>query len=399
MKTPTHITHQVTTRYWSKWRDWLVEPPAAAICFSLQPPTREQVTHQDKVVDVWLREWEQWQIQHPGGVLRPKTLETPFGPQQIKTHVDFASATALASTHPDTAAHWQRAQSRAQQTLGEGVITPDLRQQLPAIVDLADADYAILLAATTWFRHNPRSGLLPRQVPVEGMHTKWLAKHRRLVRAMLGMGSPTDSNSADANELASDDLDLLGLRALPPLVDLILNDSLDRVRVDELKHLRAPAPELARMALRPSVVLVVENKESALILPDRPGLVVVHSLGNHLGVLTTLPWLQDSQVMYWGDLDRAGLTLLSRARALIPTIRSVLMDVDTLSRYRHLAVPEHLARIDEPAPTLTPEERSTYEALLDGHSFGEHLQLEQERLPEDYVLEQVANALRQVPHL
>ena len=57
---------------------------------------------------------------------------------------------------------------------------------LARIVDLDDYDFTTLLAATTWFRADPRSGLTVRSVPVPGMHTKWLARHRSMVIACLG---------------------------------------------------------------------------------------------------------------------------------------------------------------------------------------------------------------------
>ena len=70
--------------------------------------------------------------------------------------------------------------------------------------------------------------------------------------------------------------------------------------------------------IHPETVVIVENKESAYLVPDRPRTVIVHSLGNHLNVLDKIGWLPAADQLYWGDLDRAGFTLLSRARARLP---------------------------------------------------------------------------------
>jgi hypothetical protein len=90
-----------------------------------------------------------------------------------------------------------------------GAVAPYLQQ----IVDLDDADFEILLDATTWFTENPRSGLTIRQVPVPGMHTKWLARHRGLVLACLSIAVQPDSDTDQpGEELRQDNLDPLGLK-------------------------------------------------------------------------------------------------------------------------------------------------------------------------------------------
>ncbi len=45
-------------------------------------------------------------------------------------------------------------------------------------------------------------------------------------------------------------------------------------------------------------------------------------------------WLDSCALWYWGDIDIEGLTILSRLRSLFPQTRSLLMDGETLSRWR-----------------------------------------------------------------
>jgi hypothetical protein len=109
------------------------------------------------------------------------------------------------------------------------------------------------------------------------------------------------------------------------------------------------------------------------------GLAIIHSLGNHLDVLTRLPWLQHDRCWYWGDLDRHGFTLLSRARAMVPNLESLLMEPGDIETYRPLGVEENLDRYDQPASTLTAAESTALAALqLIG---GKYLRTEQERIP------------------
>ena len=257
------------------------------------------------------------------------------------------------------------------------------------IVDLDDADFEILLRADRWFTENPRSGLTIRQVPIPGMGTKWLARNRRLVLACLNITEQSHAGEAD-EELEQDDLDPLGLKALPVHVDVILADPADRALVGGLRHLSAPLPEVDALPIHPETILIVENKESAYLVPDRPRTVIVHSLGNHLNVLDEIGWLDGARQLYWGDLDRAGFTLLSRARARLPRLVSVLMDPATFEEHRSLAVKDK-TRADIPDSNLTDNETVALAALSVEHDT--YQRLEQERLPSLFILDQLSRAM------
>ena len=138
----------------------------------------------------------------------------------------------------------------------------------------------------------------------------------------------------------------------------------------------------------------MENKEPALTWSDTTGLVVIHSLGNHLDVLGRLPWIRHDSCWYWGDLDRHGFTLLSRARTMIPRLESLLMTPGDIETYRPLGVEENLDRYDQPDSTLTPAEASALAALQ--LTDGKYLRTEQERIPvsdAERALEQARNGL------
>ncbi len=242
-----------------------------------------------------------------------------------------------------------------------------------------------------------RKNWLAKVVPVPGMHTKWLARHRGMVLACLG--TPTDSSEstestgdADPVDIPADDLDALGLRPLPREISVILADPVLRAAVGGLRQISAPVDELAGLQIRPDAILIVENKEPALAWSDTAGLVVIHSLGNHLDVLSRLPWIRHDHCWYWGDLDRHGFTLLSRARSMISRLRSLLMASGAIEAYRPLGVEEDLDRYDQPDSTLTLAEASALAALeLTG---GKYLRIEQERIlvsDAQYALEEARN--------
>jgi hypothetical protein len=232
------------------------------------------------------------------------------------------------------------------------------------------------------------------------MHTKWLARHRGMVLACLGTPttpgeSAESTGDADPVDIPADDLDALGLRPLPREIGVVLADPALRAVVGGLRQINAPVDELADLQIHPDAVLIVENKEPALAWSDTTGLVVIHSLGNHLDVLSRLPWIRHDRCWYWGDLDRHGFTLLSRARTMVPRLASLLMAPDDTETYRPLGVEENLDRYDQPDPTLTPAEASALAALQ--LTEGKYLRTEQERIPisdAEHALERVRNLLQ-----
>lgn len=206
---------------------------------------------------------------------------------------------------------------------------------------------------------------------MRGFDSKWLGTHRAVV---------SDLVSASAGD------DGLGLVDADPLI---------RVRIlDPALHpggphdFAAPPAELAGLALAPTTVLVLENLESLLALPPLPGGVAAHGSGFAVGALAQLPWVRRTRVLYWGDLDSNGFAILHAFRSKLDTVESVLMDAETLHAHRELWVAE-----PKPArgsyPTLDAEESAAFDALRDAGD----VRLEQERIPWEYALAAITQAL------
>jgi hypothetical protein len=383
MHSPEYVLEKAQNRYRSVWRDALMDGGSGEYAVPLDPPSAAAITDRAGEVSAWLTCWRQWSAQHPDVSLRTRTVHTKFGDQPVCTHLDIPGISALASLSPATDVHWQRARDRWGQ-LRRDQAGQTVRPWLARIVDIDDYDFATLLAAVNWFRAHPRSGLTVRSVPVPGMHTKWLARHRGMVLACLGIQTDSSESieppgNSDPADIPAGDLDALGLRPLPREISIVIADPVLRTAAGGLRQITAPVDELAGLQIHPDAVLIVENKEPALAWSDTAGLAVIHSLGNHLDVLSRLTWIRHDSCWYWGDLDRHGFTLLSRARTMIPRLESLLMRPGDIETYRQLGVKENLERYDEPDSTLTPAEASALAALqlIDG----KYLRTEQERIP------------------
>jgi hypothetical protein len=276
---------------------------------------------------------------------------------------------------------------------------------LAEAIRLDDDDFNRALGVAAWLAEHPNCGLMPRQLPVEGIGTKWITSHSRLLTLLVspdsGSAEPAepsaasaasvdshltasaeataDTDSQTAEQIAT--LNALGLRPRPVYVRVALLDPADRARFAGIRDLAVSSEQLARLAVRPRHLIVIENLETALTIPDMDGTVIIHALGHNLAPLRDLGWAQQARhVTYWGDLDTEGFTILSAFRGLGYPARSVLMDEATLVRYRRFAIEDTATPNRGNLSHLTQTEYDTWRGLLSDR-WGRRLRLEQERIP------------------
>jgi hypothetical protein len=147
-------------------------------------------------------------------------------------------------------------------------------------------------------------------------------------------------------------------------------------------HVSLPLHALAELNVHAGLVLIVENKINLLTLPSLAPTLALGGLGNSVTDLKHVPWMASSALWYWGDIDVDGLVILSRLRSVFRQTHSLLMDVDTLARWRELAVRGNGRKKMDMPPGLTAAEQAAFRIC-----FEENLRLEQERLPQSFVSE------------
>lgn len=250
----------------------------------------------------------------------------------------------------------------------ENWIRANVRMLIEAAPDLDG-----LLCVLQYFCDHPRPNRFARELPLP-VDTKFIERHQRLLRGWFDIVLPPHSIRADEEHFER----RYGLRYAEPHVLVRL---LDAVLEEELRcpcsGLSFPLHTLGAMPVRADAAIIVENKVNLLTLPLFPRGIGLGGLGDGVVLLRYLPWLSDMRVVYWGDLDVEGFEILSSLRAILPHARSFLMDLDTLARWRHLAVPGTGRKPDVP-PYLTEAEQRAYIGCRDAN-----LRLEQERIPQD----------------
>lgn len=418
LDSPSTVRAEMTKRMNARFGAWLLQGagvpgevdalggPLEATLWPMRVPLgnfkeREVLEAMDTVAQ-WVREWDRAQSSLPhGATLAWETRQwARLGEQRVPARMIIGSPEALAEW-VDQGPQWRRARFWRDTFFQR---YPNLRsssvcqRHLAVFVHWNDEDVQRLLGLLAWFEAEPRSGLYLRQLPVPGIDTKWVETRKAVVRDFLhaAQDQAVRAPSQDFHEVC-------GLRK--PAARLRLRILCPKIRASlaGLCDIEAPVEEVARMSLAARSVVIVENLETGLALPDFEGTVVFMRLGHAVSDLAHIPWLGPDhlagtvdqvrpRLIYWGDLDTHGFAILSRARGIFSRLQSILMDEATFLAGKSVWVTELKPNRAEALRHLTTSELETYAALRTNR-WGVNLRLEQERLSWPMCLDVLREAL------
>lgn len=369
MKSPTDFVKDVERRLSRTWhtdvagetRSWPYSFPLGGIPSAML--ASDFATAQRRILD-----WRRW-AQTNGILLGEANRKVHGTTQPVPTHAIVASIDAAALL---IGGAWPDRLSRACRRSRE------LANRFPSILPHSailrtidaynDANFTLLLDAADWFATHDASGLTPRQVPIPGFHAKWLNSHQAIICSLAGK-------------------DNLGL--LPPHPSRIHFTYLDPdyQTHDRRLHDSATVGDSFTPAYIPKIVLISENKDTAIHFPPVPGGIAVEGMGKGGSTIASFSWITGAPlVIYWGDLDADGLIILDGFRAAGVPATSILMDTDTFDRYAiYGTISDRFGnplaiRQQRDLPNLTDEERAVYERVNDPKWTGVR-RIEQERIP------------------
>lgn len=365
--TPEAFIMRARRRVDASLRDWALGDTTTAILDApLQPPSER-----DAIVDLdgtlrWVESWRKASERLPISVIWVQRAWARVGKQVVPGRVRVDGPDALTSLVGE-GERWRRWTERVSSLRGHlgTVVDGVLRTHLREIGELDESDFERLVAAIDWLVRHPASGLRVRELPIRGIDTKWLERHRVVVESLT---------------LVVTGRDALGLNERVDVGRIRLLDAAGSV--GGLRDIGAPIEELAALDLSPEAALIVENLQTFLSLPTMPGVIAVYGRGNAVVALARIPWLRAARTFYWGDLDSHGFRILNQARSVGLDVQSVLMDSPTLYEHRDLWVVEPKP-FPGAATLLTDSEAVT---LAELRALG-HVRLEQERIQWCYALE------------
>jgi hypothetical protein len=180
VKSPEEVRSEAKRRFANRYNDWLTqnlqcsEPqeshwPAE---FSLGAPTEQEANSRLDDVRAWAAEWRAWD--GPGEVKWVERKWRNLGTQSIPERLIFQTPGELADFAGEQA-RWGRMLKGSQHLLTHW---PQLKSGIAhwshVLANFEDDDLARLVSMLRWIESHPESGLYVRQLPIAGMHTKWL---------------------------------------------------------------------------------------------------------------------------------------------------------------------------------------------------------------------------------
>jgi hypothetical protein len=260
-------------------------------------------------------------------------------------------------------------------------------QALPELAEWLDRNQTRVLAheavwpqltgVVLWLRDVARPGTHVRQIDVAGVDTKFVERHQGLLAELLDRCLPPERIATEFGRHQF--VRRYRLSAKPTLIRLRrLDGGGVYPTLSTVSELALRAEELACTPVPGDTVFVVENEVSYLAFPYVPGAVAIHGSGYAVSLLTSIDWLEEREIVYWGDIDTHGFAILDRLRARFRGVRSLLMDRATLLDHESYWGREP-SPVNTVLPHLTPEEARLYVDLLEG-IHAQSLRLEQERI-------------------
>ncbi len=371
MKTPMQVTADIRRRLDNSWHGVAAGTDDAwPHRFPLGATGRAELEGDFGAFQQATFAWREWAYAHAATLIdTPRRVSGTT--QLIPTHLNVASIDVAATIcGPEWVERLRRGRERAAVLAKRYPTLSDVAAVVRKVDTYSPVDFALLCEAADWFTSNSAAGLTPRQVPVPGLHAKWLNTRQSLVATLAG-------------------IDELGL--LPPHPGRVHFTYLDPAHRASGRrwHDSATVGDSMTPAYQPRMLVISENKDTAIHFPVLPGGISMEGEGKGARTPAALGWVRDCPlVVYWGDMDADGFEILDGYRAAGLPVVSILMDVATYEVYEAFGTwtdPKGVALTAAPRrqlPHLTGAELELYERLIDP-GWRRVRRVEQEKIPLD----------------
>lgn len=259
-------------------------------------------------------------------------------------------------------------------------VLPELKdwiiKNLKLILD-NDSKWNDLLKVCNYFKQNPKPNLYIRELPIK-VHTKFIENNQAVIKSLLDVLILEHSNTNEKEFEKRFNLKY----AEPQIRFKILDRKIAQSYFSNIDDIAVPVSQFECLALPVQTVLVIENKTSlytTLTLPKMKHTIAIFGSGYGVANLKNVKWLENLELLYWGDIDAQGFEILSQFRGYFKQVKSILMDQYTFDNFFE-GDQGTLSQITTKL-NLTESEHQLYEKLKT-----ENWRLEQEKIPLDYVI-------------
>jgi len=235
-----------------------------------------------------------------------------------------------------------------------------------------------IVAVVDFFLKNPKPNIYIRELPIEGVDTKFIQSHKKVLDTLLQEVLSGDVYDSTITKLSDYGFEKkYGLRYPLSRIRLRSKD----IKLAGIEDIEITYEAFNTLGLNAKYIFIIENLTTFLAFPLFSDIVVLYGGGFKAGQFKQIDLTFAKNIYYWGDIDTHGFAILSSFRAIYQNVKSFLMDSETIARFSYLCVKEPTPTTVE-LPNLTQKELKVYDALRFGEYKG--LRLEQERIPIDW---------------
>ena len=266
-----------------------------------------------------------------------------------------------------------------------------LIDEFPELADWAKNNASFLLSQSEsilelikvckYFKDNrPPHNLYLRELPIE-VDSKFIENNLAALKRLLDIILPPgwfDPNAADF-------LDRYYIKRPNVYTQIrILDEGLKPViGFDELA---LTIDDSASLSWKPQRVFIIENKACFLSFPKVKNAIAIFGEGFKSRVSKQIPWLENTDLYCWFDLDAAGFEMLNIIRQYYPDAKSFLMDEKTYNQFNQFSVSSTYRKLS--LEKLDADESKLYNFLQNNSK-----RLEQERITNSYISLQLNSIL------
>lgn len=241
------------------------------------------------------------------------------------------------------------------------------------------------LSVLDWFVLHDRRDMYLRQLPIEGVDTKFIEANKTILAELLDIILPAGQLCFESNHFET----RYGLKKKPHLVRFRILD--EDYAINGLTDISIPLAEFVHLQLPVKRLFITENEVNFLCFPQTPNACIIFGKGYGIDLFKQVHWMKNKEILYWGDIDTHGFNILSAARNFLPQMQSFLMTEEILLKHRAFWVKEEKPFLS-PIENLTTAEY-TLACQLQANKWGTGVRLEQERVNFSYVQDFVHSLL------
>ena len=251
------------------------------------------------------------------------------------------------------------------------------KDQSPFLLTYADAMPDLVKVARYFFDHTPPYNLYLRELPIQ-VHSKFIEDNTKPLKKILDSILPSDNiNFNESDFSARYKIKRPNVYAQIRLLDDILKST------SKFNELALTLDDASLLNWQPDKVFIIENKACFLSFPGVKNSVAIFGEGFKSRVSRHIPWLSETKLYCWFDLDAAGFEMLNMIRSYYPQASAFLMDNNTYERFGQFAVVNKSRKKE--LPYLTDAEQKLYQLLLQSQK-----RVEQERIDQNHVMQSLA---------